>query len=150
MSLKKLRNLQHGIDILYEYCKRWRLEVNIQKTIIVVFRKGGRLSHDDHWFYSDQRLCTAYTFPEYCKRWRLEVNIQKTIIVVFRKGGRLSHDDHWFYSDQRLCTAYTFLYLGVLFSSTGKWSQAQSTLAHQALKAEFSLQTNYSNSNVRL
>ena len=104
---------------------------------------------------------------DYCKRWRLEVNIHKTKIVVFRKGGRLSHDDHWFYGDQRLCTADTFLYLGVLFSSTGKWSQAQSTLAHQALKAEFSLQrmlyhfddvkpdfmstvrqTNYSNSEV--
>ena len=30
--------------------------------------------------------------------------------------------------------------MGVLFSSTCKWPQAQSTLAHQALKAEFSLQ----------
>ena len=54
--------LQHGIDIIYDYCKRWRLEVNIQKTKIVVFRKGGRLSVHDHWFYGDQRLCTAYTF----------------------------------------------------------------------------------------
>ena len=79
---------------------------------------------------------------DYCKRWRLEVNIQKTKIVVFRKGGRLSHYDHWFYGDLRLCTGDTFLHLGVLFSSnvTGKLSQAQSTLAHQALKAEFSLQ----------
>ena len=41
-------DLQHGIDILYDYCKRWRLEVNIQKTKIVVFSKGGRLSHDDY------------------------------------------------------------------------------------------------------
>ena len=49
-------DLQHGIYILHDYCKRWRLEVNIQKTKIVVFRKGGRLSHDDHWFYGDQRL----------------------------------------------------------------------------------------------
>ncbi len=36
--------LQNGLNILYDYCQRWRLSVNILKTKIMVFRKGGMLT----------------------------------------------------------------------------------------------------------
>ena len=35
--------LQKSLSVLEEYCRRWRLNVNIDKTKILVFRKGGRL-----------------------------------------------------------------------------------------------------------
>ena len=35
--------LQKSLDILEAYCDRWNLTVNIAKTKVVVFRKGGRL-----------------------------------------------------------------------------------------------------------
>ena len=44
---------QNSLDILHYYCQKWRLYVNVQKTKIVVFRKGGRLSMNDFWFYDD-------------------------------------------------------------------------------------------------
>ena len=46
-------DLQNSLDSVHDYCQRWKLCVNIFKTKIVVFRKGGRLSIDDIWFYGD-------------------------------------------------------------------------------------------------
>ena len=40
--------LQYSLDILHDYCQKWHLYVNVQKTNIIVFRKGGRF-----WFYGD-------------------------------------------------------------------------------------------------
>ena len=51
----------------YSSCTRtgiysWNLTVNIPKTKIVVFRKGGILSHHDHWFYSGQEIEIVNSF----------------------------------------------------------------------------------------
>ena len=35
--------LQQGLNVLEAYCERWKLTVNIDKTKIMVFRKGGIL-----------------------------------------------------------------------------------------------------------
>ena len=34
--------LQREIDLLYDYCNRWRLKVNTTKSKVIVFRKGNR------------------------------------------------------------------------------------------------------------
>ena len=49
-------DLQNSLDSVHESGQRWKLCVNILKTKIVVFRKGGRLSRDDIWFYGDSIL----------------------------------------------------------------------------------------------
>ena len=33
--------LQSGLNVLYNYCQKWRLSVNTVKTKVIVFRKGG-------------------------------------------------------------------------------------------------------------
>ena len=76
---------------------------------------------------------------DYCQRWKLYVNVMKTKILVFRKGGRLSLDDVWFYGDIILQLVESFSYLGVLLSSTGKFSCTQQDLADRGLRALFSL-----------
>jgi hypothetical protein len=35
--------LQRSIDILYDYCFKWKLKVNVSKTKIMIFRKGGTI-----------------------------------------------------------------------------------------------------------
>ena len=35
--------LQRGLNILSNYCEKWKLVVNTDKTKIMVFRKGGNL-----------------------------------------------------------------------------------------------------------
>jgi len=45
--------LHKSLDCLFEYCCKWKLTVNVEKTKIMVFRKGGRLSNNDKWFYNN-------------------------------------------------------------------------------------------------
>ena len=47
------KELQNSFDILHDYCKKMHLYVNVQKTKIIEFRKGGLLSMNDFWFYGD-------------------------------------------------------------------------------------------------
>ena len=44
--------MQISLNILENYCKRWKLKVNTQKTKVMVFRKGGIL-RDNISFYFD-------------------------------------------------------------------------------------------------
>ena len=48
--------MQLSLDILEEYCKRWRLKVNINKTKIMVFRKGGILNRNLKFYYNAEVL----------------------------------------------------------------------------------------------
>ena len=43
--------LQKSIDNLDEYCNKWGIKVNINKTKIIVFRKAGPLAATDKWVY---------------------------------------------------------------------------------------------------
>lgn len=44
--------LQSSLNELQNYCETWNLTVNVSKTKIMVFRKGGILSQRERWFYS--------------------------------------------------------------------------------------------------
>ena len=48
--------LQSGIDNLQSYCNKWGIKVNIDKTKIVVFKKGGRPARNDAWSYNGNPL----------------------------------------------------------------------------------------------
>ena len=46
-----VEGLQRMIDRLSEYAEYWGLEVSVEKTKCMVFRKGGRLAARERWFY---------------------------------------------------------------------------------------------------
>ena len=48
--------LQYGLDNLAEYCKKWKLTVNIDKTKIMIFRKGGNLVRDMSLNYEGKNI----------------------------------------------------------------------------------------------
>lgn len=48
--------LQKHIDTLSSFCKQWGMKVNLSKTKVIVFRKGGRLSSREKWFYDGHQL----------------------------------------------------------------------------------------------
>lgn len=76
---------------------------------------------------------------DYCKRWKLMVNTDKTKVVVFRKGGILPKNMKFYYNDVEIQIVNSFSYLGIVFTPGGSFSNAQSTLAGQAQKAIFKL-----------
>jgi len=85
-----------------------------------------------------QRLLNR--LAEYCDKWRLTVNLKKSKIIVFRKGGRLKHSENWVWKGSKIEVVSKYNYLGVIFSSSGIWYQAQKYISDQAKKALYSLQ----------
>ena len=67
------------------------------------------------------------------------MNTDKTKIIVFRRGGGLKNYEKWFYNGQRVSVISFYSYLGVVFSWTGLWFQAQKALSEQASRALFCL-----------
>jgi hypothetical protein len=47
--------LQRAIDSIKYFCEEWSLKINVAKTKIVVFTKGGKLSRDEKWWLGERR-----------------------------------------------------------------------------------------------
>ena len=48
--------LQNKLNALKDYCYRWKLTVNTDKTKIIIFRKGGILPRNLNFYYGDQSI----------------------------------------------------------------------------------------------
>lgn len=72
---------------------------------------------------------------EYCLMNELEVNTEKTKIIVFRKGGKLARTDKFYYGQEQLDIVSTYTYLGVVFSSSGRFGAHLKQATSKASKA---------------
>ena len=54
--------LQKSLDIFETYCQKWNLTVNVEKTKVVVFRKGGNLARNERWTYNNHQLEIVTSF----------------------------------------------------------------------------------------
>ena len=54
--------LQTEIDKLYQYCEKWKLKLNTEKSQVVVFRKGNR-GITETWHFGNKNLSTTNKFP---------------------------------------------------------------------------------------
>ena len=75
---------------------------------------------------------------KFCQKWKLKVNLDKSKVLVFRKGTRLPRPQ-WKYGNFLLTVTNKIPYLGVMLTNNGLFAQAQKTLAEQANKGIFSL-----------
>lgn len=58
LFVRSAEDLQKSLDVLAEYCLKWKLTVNTNKTKIIIFRNGGRLPRNIHFSYSgENRNC---------------------------------------------------------------------------------------------
>lgn len=55
--------LQQMIDRLQQYCEMWSMEVNLRKSAIMVFRRGGVLSKNEKWIFKGNPIDIV---SEYC------------------------------------------------------------------------------------
>ena len=74
----------------------------------------------------------------YCKSWDLEINPTKTKITIFCNS-KFEHLFEFSYSGQNLDIVDGFVYLGILFSSNGRFIKNNQRLIDQARKAMFSV-----------
>lgn len=49
-------DLQNGFDILSAYCNRWKLIVNVNKTKVMVFHRGGNINQNTVFNYDGKRI----------------------------------------------------------------------------------------------
>ena len=57
--------LQNLLNSLQLYCNKWKLSVNIDKTKIVIFRRGNRLQQNLHWQYDGNDVEIVNKFNYY-------------------------------------------------------------------------------------
>ena len=50
------QGLQKGLDVLHNYCQKWKLKVNVNKTKIMVFRCGGLLRRNLAFLYDGKQI----------------------------------------------------------------------------------------------
>jgi hypothetical protein len=44
------------MDKVLEYCREWKLKCNLEKTKILVCKKGGKLRKDEKWFVKHYQI----------------------------------------------------------------------------------------------
>lgn len=59
---ESIQGLQEMLDKLKSYTEKWSLTVNITKTKTMVFRKSGRTSQDEKWFFDGKLLENVDSF----------------------------------------------------------------------------------------
>ena len=72
---------------------------------------------------------------DFCGKYMLHVNLSKTNVIVFRNGGIIRGNEKLYFNGIQVepCTYYK--YLGIMFSSSLKWSIPLQTIAQQSNKA---------------
>ena len=78
--------LQSGLDILYRYCTRWKLTLNVTKTKILVFRARGKLSFNDKWYYNGNELEIVDFFPYLGMVFSYTGSFTQTQLVLAQQG----------------------------------------------------------------
>ena len=69
-------DMQSSLDILNNYCNKWKLKVNTNKTKIMVFRKGGILPRNLKFYFNNEEIEI--------------VNKYSYLGIVFTTGGSFS------------------------------------------------------------
>ena len=83
---------------------------------------------------------------EYCKVWNLTINLDKTKVLIFNKTGKLIKNNLHI-NGKKIESTKTYKYLGLIFSVSGKFTEAKNDLLNRGFKAMFKLTSMFKNTN---
>jgi hypothetical protein len=49
-------DLQRRLNCLENYCEKWNMTVNMDKSNIIVYKNGGNLSKNEKWYFKDELM----------------------------------------------------------------------------------------------
>ncbi|WP_419593838.1 reverse transcriptase domain-containing protein, partial [Thiolapillus sp.] len=83
--------LQNQLDSLKVCCDRLKMEVNKDKTKVMVFRKGGHLSKHEKWYYdgAEMEVVNKYSYLGFVFTTTLSVKQGTDHLVAKSKKSRL-------------------------------------------------------------
>ena len=102
-----VNKLQQQINIVDNFCQKTGMQINIEKTKIIVFRNGGPLCDNERWFYGGTEI-ESVSYYRYmgllftpklkwtCAKLTLAAQAQKSIMSISnyqRKFGYFHHND---------------------------------------------------------
>ena len=61
MATSKI-GLQRKIDYINNFCKKWELKINTQKTKVLVGKNGSKLSSKEAWYLQENKIETVKSF----------------------------------------------------------------------------------------
>ena len=67
--------LQSQLNVLADFCEKWGMKVNFDKTNVMVFRNGGIIKRNELWYFKGQQLRPA-TYYKYLSDL-IKVNLDK-------------------------------------------------------------------------
>ena len=83
---------------------------------------------------------------KYCKEWNLKVNLKKSQVIVFNKAGKFIKTDISI-GGNLIESTKTYKYLGIQFTTNGKFNVAKLDRGKRGLKASFKLQSIFKDSS---
>lgn len=90
-----LATVQRAIDCLAQWCQRNRMNVNLAKTKVVKFRKGGRLARSDHLLLNGKEVEFVnkyeYLGVTLSSRFSFSHHVQNKVTKAFSAIGALKH-----------------------------------------------------------
>ena len=91
--------LQHALDVMYEYCENWALSVNVDKTKILIFSRG-KIRNKPIFIFNDDEVEVVDSFkylgvlfnynnkPQKCKKFLYD-QAYKAMFAVIQKSKKL-------------------------------------------------------------
>jgi hypothetical protein len=80
--------LQKMLHTLYTYSIKWNIDINIDKTKIVVFRNSGKLSRTEKWIYNGDLIEAVDSFNYLGITLNFNGKFTKTQKVIASQGGK--------------------------------------------------------------
>ena len=80
--------LQQKLNTLYQQCQRLGLVVNLNKTKIIVFRKGGFLGQNEVWNYNGTpvEVVNTYSYLGVVLTTKMSFNLSKEFVIAKAKS----------------------------------------------------------------
>ena len=84
--------LQSKLDIIQQQSIRLGLKVNLNKTKIIVFRKGGFLGKNEKWFYSGKQVEVVNSYTYLGVNFSTKMSFTKCSLPFIPKATKVCHD----------------------------------------------------------
>jgi hypothetical protein len=78
--------LQNMLNALHGYCVKWNLVVNVTKTKLMVFRRGGVLKANEVWRYNNEHIDVVNVFVYLGLLFASNGKFLKTTQLLAEKG----------------------------------------------------------------
>lgn len=84
-----VKGLQSQLNVLSEFCNKYMLSVNVTKTKIVVFKKGGVLARNEKWTYKNTYLEVVSSFCYVGLKFTQQISMNSMVHDLCVKGKRV-------------------------------------------------------------